>query len=152
MGAIRAKFSTYEVAKDLIDVLQKEYVSPSIAGAYALFKELLKTQIPLSLHPALGLSKVQTIFFHLKEADYKVPANILGMLLLMKLPSSMNVIAQMIVQAKDTAGKLVNPTVKEIYKAAVLSWNQCHMTDKGKQPAQANKMSAVKPKGKEPTF
>ena len=70
----------------------------------------------------------------------------------MKLPSSMNVVVQMIAQAKNMAGKPVNLTVERIYKAAVLSWDQCHMTDKGKQPAQANKISTVKPKGKKPTF
>ena len=74
------------------------------------------------------------------------------MLLLAKLPSSMDVVVQMIVQAKDMAGKPVNPTIEGIYKAMVLSWDQHHMTGKGKQPAQANKISTVKPKGKEPTF
>ena len=109
-------------------------------------------QIPLSLHPTPGLSKVQMLFSHIKEAGYEVPANIQGMLLLAKLSSSMDVIAQMIAQAKDTAGKPVDSTVERIYKAAVLSWDQHHMTGKGKQPAQANKISAVKPKGKESTF
>ena len=152
LEAIRAKFSTYEVAKDLIDVLQKEYASPGIAGAYALFKELLDMQILLSSHPTPGLSKVQTLFSHLKEVGYNVPANIQRMLLLVKLPSFMNVIMQMIIQAKNMAGKPVNPIIKGIYKAAVLSWNQCHMTGKGKQPVQANKISTMKPKRKKPTF
>ena len=150
--AIRAKFSTYEVAKDLIDALHKEYTSPGITRAYALFKELLKTLIPSLSYPTPGLLKIQTLFSHLKKAGYEVPVNIQGMLLLRKLPSSMDVIMQMIAQAKDMADKPVNPTVKGIYKAAVLSWDQCHMTDKVKQPAQANKISTVKPKEKEPTF
>ena len=64
----------------------------------------------------------------------------------------MDVVVQMIAQAKDMAGKPVNPTVEGIYKAAVLSQNQHHMIDKGKQAAQAKKISTVKPKGKEPTF
>ena len=64
----------------------------------------------------------------------------------------MDVIVQIIAQAKDMASKLVNPTVEGIYKAAVLFWNQHHITGKGKQQVQANKISAVKPKGKEPTF
>ena len=50
------------------------------------------------------------------------------------------------------AGKPVNPTIKGIYKAVVLSWDQCHMTGKGKQPAQGNKISTVKSKGKKHTF
>ena len=116
-------------------MLQEEYASPGITRAYALFKELLDMQILLLSHPTLGPSKVQMLFFHLKEVGYEVPANIQGMLLLVKLLSSMNAIVQMIVQAKDTTGKLVNPTVKGIYKATVLSWDQCHMTGKGKQPA-----------------
>ena len=94
--AIRAKFSTYEIAKDLINVLQKEYASPGITETYGLFKELLKTQIPLSSHPASGLLKVQMLFSYLKEAGYEVLANIQGILLLVKLPSSMDVIVQMI--------------------------------------------------------
>ena len=60
--AIRAKFSTYEVTKDLINALPKEYTSSGIAGTYALFKELLNMQIPSLSHSALGLSKVQTHF------------------------------------------------------------------------------------------
>ena len=58
----------------------------------------------------------------------------------------------MIVSTKDTAGKPVDPTIEGNYKAMVPSWDQCHMINKGKQPAQANKISTVKPKGKEPTF
>ena len=128
------------------------YTFPGIAGAYALFKELLDTQILSSSHPTLGLLKVQMLFSCLKEACYEVPANIQGMLLLAKLSSPMDIIVQMIAQPKDTAGKLVDSTIEEIYKAAVLSWDQCHMTDKGKQPAQTNKISTMKPKEKEPTF
>ena len=109
-------------------------------------------QILSLLHSALDLLKVQMLFSHLKKAGYEDPANIQEILLLAKLPSSMDVVVQMIVQAKDMAGKPVDPIIEEIYKAAVISLDQHHMTDKGKQPAQANKISAVKPKGKEPTF
>ena len=58
----------------------------------------------------------------------------------------------MIAQAKDMAGKPVDPTVEGIYKAVVLSWDQCHMIGKGKQPVPANKISTMKSKGKESTF
>ena len=51
------------------------------------------------------------------------------MLLLAKLPPSMDVIVQMIAQAKDASGKAKTPTVKEIQAAAVLSWDQRHMKD-----------------------
>ena len=64
----------------------------------------------------------------------------------------MDVVAQIIAQTKDMAGKPVDPTVEGIYKVVVLSRDQYHMTGKGKQPVQANKISAVKPEEKEPTF
>ena len=50
------------------------------------------------------------------------------------------------------AGKPVDSTIKGIYKVVVIYLDQHHMTGKGKQPAQANKISTIKPKGKEPTF
>ena len=64
------------------------------------------------------------------------------MILLAKLPQSMDIITQMFTQAKDTSGKLKDPCVTEISKAAVLSWDQHHLTRKGKQLAQANKITA----------
>ena len=65
----------------------------------------------------------------------------------------MDVIAQMFTQAKDTSGKPKDPSIAEIPKAAVLSWDQCHLTGKGKQLAQANKISTIKHKGHQnPSF
>ena len=73
------------------------------------------------------------------------------MLLLAKLPPSMDIITQMIAQAKDTSRKAKPPTTEEIQEAAVLSWNQHHMKDTPKA-AEANKISAVKRKGNDPKF
>ena len=57
---------------------------------------------------------------------------------------SHDVVAQIFTQAKDSSGKAKDPSITEISKATVLSWNQCHLTRKGKQLAQANKTSAIK--------
>ena len=74
-------------------------------------------------------------------------------MLLAKLPPSMDVIAQMFTQAKDTSSKPKDPSIAEISKAAVLPWDQHHLTRKGKQSVQANKISAIKHKGQQnPSF
>ena len=69
------------------------------------------------------------------------------MMLLAKLPPSMDVIAQMFTQVKDTSDKPKDPSIAEISKAAVLLWDQCHLTGKGKQSVQTNKISAIKHQG-----
>jgi hypothetical protein len=74
------------------------------------------------------------------------------MLVLANLPTSMDFVAQMIVQEKDNTGKAKDPTIVGIHTTAVLSWNQQSIQGKGKAPAYANKLSAVKPKGSNPKF
>ena len=53
----------------------------------------------------------------------------------------------MFTQAKVTSSKPKDPSVAKISKPAVLLWDQCHLTKKEKQLAQANKISAFKHKG-----
>ena len=109
--------------------------------------------IPHTSHPAPALNKVEMLFTQLDTAGYSLSAKVQAMLLLTNLPAMMDVVAQMIAQVKDSTGKAKKPTVAEIHSAVVLSWDQCHMLGKGKAPAQANKISTVKPhKGKEPSF
>ena len=55
----------------------------------------------------------------------------------------------MFTQAKVTSSKPKDPSVAKISKPAVLLWDQCHLTGKGKQSAQANKISAIKHKGQQ---
>ena len=117
--------------------------------AYAPFKELLDLHIPDSSHPSPAFSKVETLFVHLKAAGYKFNDKCQAMMLLAKLLPSMDIVAQMFMQAKDTSSKPKDPSITEISKAAVLSWDQCHLTRKGKQSAQANKISAIKHKGQQ---
>ena len=149
--ALKNKFLTHTTATSLIMALKAKYSAPGISGAFALFKELLDTKIAQFLHPAPSLNKVSDLFTRLKSAGYEFLDNIQAMLLLAKLPQSMDIVAQMIVQAKDTSGKAKTPTVEEIHEAVVLSWDQCHMKETPKA-AQANKISAVKHKGDDPTF
>ena len=112
--ALKNKFLTHATASSLITALKAEYSAPGISGAFALFKELLDTKIAQSSHPAPSLNKVSDLFACLKSTGYEFPENIQAMLLLAKLLYSMDIVAQMIVQAKDASGKQKTPTVEEI--------------------------------------
>ena len=150
---LRAKCDSKTTAADLVKALTDDFDAPSIAGAYVLFKELLDVMITHASHPAPALNKVETLYIQLDTAGYSLPTKVQAILLLAKLPAMMDVIAQMIAQVKDSMGKAKEPMVAEIHSAVVLSWDQHHMSGKGMAPAQANKISVVKPhKGKEPSF
>ena len=149
--SLENKFLTHATASLLIKALKDEYSAPGISGAFALLKELLDMKIAQSSHPAPSLNKVSDLFACLKSAGYEFPENIQAMLLLAKLPQSMDVIVQMIAQTKDASGRQKTPTVEKIREALVLSWDQHHMKETPKA-TQANKSSAVKRKGDDPKF
>ena len=118
-----------------------------------LFKELLDLHIPDLSHPSPAFSKVEMLFARLKSAGFEFNDKCQAMMLLAKLPPSMDVIAQMFTQAKDSSGKAKDLSITEISKAAVLSWDQYHLTGKGRQSVRANKINAIKHKGQQnPSF
>ena len=147
--ALHQRFEGKALAVELLKALDEEFSTVGIATAYGLFKELLDLHIPDPSHPSPAFSKAETLFVCLKAAGYEFNDKCQAMMLLAKLPPSMDVIAQMFTQVKDTSGKPKDPSVTEISKAAVLSWDQHHLTGKGKQSVQANKISSIKHKGQQ---
>ena len=146
-------FKSKVLAVELLKALDKEFATIGITAAYGLFKELLDLRIPDSSHPSPAFSKAETLFTRLKATGYEFNERCQAMMLLAKLPPSMDIVTQIFTQAKDTSSKLKDPSIAEISKAAVLSWDQRHLTRKGKQLAQANKISAIKHKGQQnPSF
>ena len=127
--SLKGKYQTQTTAAGLISALKTEYTTPGISGTFVLFKELLDIKVAQSSHPAPSCNKVTMLFACLEAAGYKFPKNIQAMLLLAKLLPSMDMVAQMIVQAKDASGKAKTPTVEEIQVTVVLSWDQRHMKD-----------------------
>jgi hypothetical protein len=106
--------------------------------------------IGVSMPPALtGTSTKEKRKFWIQWT--KANDTIIGTILA-KLPTSMDFVAQMIIQEKNNAGKANDPTITGIHTAVVLSWDQQLIQGKGKAPTQANKLSAVKPKGSDPKF
>ena len=94
------------LAEELLKSLDEEFSTVGIAVAYVLFKELLDLCIPDLSHLSPPFSKAEMLFAHLKSAGYKFNDKCQAMMLLAKLPPSMDVMAQMFMQAKDTSSKV----------------------------------------------
>ena len=112
--ALCQRFESKVLAAELLKALDEEFATVGITAAYALFKELLDLCIPDSFHPLPAFSKVETLFSRLKAAGYEFNEKCQAVMLLAKLPPSMDIIAQTFTQAKDTSGKPKDPSVAEI--------------------------------------
>ena len=62
--------------------------------AFLLFKSILDLCILSDQHPGEVLDQLQIYFMELKDAKFELPTKIQIMLLLMKLPPNMEVVAQ----------------------------------------------------------
>ncbi|KIJ10659.1 hypothetical protein PAXINDRAFT_16376 [Paxillus involutus ATCC 200175] len=150
--SIHIKHDTLVSAKAFWDALSTEYgtqgvgtaVPYSVSATYGEFKAMLDTPIPSNQHPASAFNKINAHFTRLKKADFEIPIKVQGMILLSKLPSSMNSIAQIVAMDKE----LMNPA--GIEKAAILCWEQAD-NSRGKHK-EVQKLSAVKRKQPDPKF
>ena len=90
-------------------------------------------------------------FAYLKDAGFEFPANVQAMIILCKLPPTMEVVAQILSQTSPSEIKTLKPD--GIVKAATLLFEQkgASRGAGGKAP-QANKLSAVKRKQADPKF
>ena len=93
--ALRQCFKSKVLAAELLKALDEEFATVGIAAAYVLFKELLNLHIPDSSHPSPAFSKAEMLFTQLKAAGYEFNEKCQAMILLAKLPPSMDVVAQM---------------------------------------------------------
>ena len=107
--------------------------------------------IPASSHPAPTIMKMLSHFAYLKDAGFEFPANVQAMIILCKLPPTMEVVAQILSQTSPSEIKTLKPD--GIVKATTLSFEQkgASCGTGGKAP-QANKLSTVKHKQADPKF
>ncbi|KIJ58481.1 hypothetical protein HYDPIDRAFT_34142 [Hydnomerulius pinastri MD-312] len=125
--AVRVKASRASSASYLFSALKAEYGKPGIATTYAEFKSLLDITIPSNSHPGPAMDKVQAHFARLKDVKFEISGKVQAMILMAKLPPTMEVIAQMMNQSSRDD--------KELEKISI-----------------ANKLSAVKCKQPDPKF
>ena len=141
--SIQTTISHLTTVKEVWDHLKENYGAPSIGNAYAKLSQLLSTTIPASSHPAPTITKMLSHFTYLKDTGFEFPANVQAMVILCKLPPTMEVLAQILGQTSPSEIKTLKPN--GIVKAATLSFKQkgASHSGSGKAP-QANKLSTVK--------
>jgi len=148
--SIQVAVADLTMVKDVWDYLKKSFGAPSIGSAYAELSKLLSTTIPAGSHPALAITKMLSHFTYLKDTGFDFPAPVQTMIILCKLPPTMEVVAQILSQTSPDEIKNLKP--EGIIKAATLSFEQKGATRGGGKGPQANKLSAVKRKPADPKF
>ncbi|KAF9222261.1 hypothetical protein BS17DRAFT_637200, partial [Gyrodon lividus] len=99
---ILAKVLSKTTAARIWSTLKDEYGKPGITATYAEFKAMLDMLIPLHNHPASAFSKINAHFARLEDVDFEISPKVQAMILLSKLLSSMDTIAQLIGQTPAT--------------------------------------------------
>ena len=141
-----SKLKSLDTAKKMWDTLKTAYGQPGLATVYKEFRAALETEIPSNTHPQPALDKMQAHFDRLTDLECSFPAYVEAMILLSKLPPSMDALAHIINQASSSDGvKELKPD--NVRRMIVLHWEQ-RTSRKGSHGngGNANKLSAVKRK------
>jgi len=140
--SIQVAITDLTMVKEVWDYLKKSFGTPSIGSAYAELSKLLSTTIPAGSHPAPTITKMMSHFMYLKDAGSDFPAPVQTMIILCKLPPTMEVVVQILSQT--SLDKINNLKPEGIIKATTLSFEQKGATCSGGKGPQANKLSTVK--------
>jgi len=148
--SIQVAITDLTTVKEVWDYLKNNFGTPSIGSAYAELSKLLSMTIPAGSHPAPVITKMLSHFTYLKDAGFDFPAPVQTMIILCKLPPTMEVIAQILSQTSPNEIKNLKP--EGIVKATTLSFEQKGATRSSGKGPQANKLSTVKRKLANPKF
>ena len=138
--------------RDILDTgvlwvkLEKEYGNPGVIAIYMDFKAALDTKIPDNEDPSLAIDKILAHFGRLADNDVEIPKHLQTMIIMAKIPPSMETVAQMACQA-ESIDKL---QVHRIRRSIMLAYEQKRKGGNNQQ--WANKLSAVKRAGDPPQF
>ena len=132
LEALFKKYKVHSAYADLIKAIQDNYVKPTLATIFTNFKAILETSLPNSGNPEPPIQWIESLFTWMKNASYPVVDNIQALILLTKIPPSLNTITQIIVQAKDSSGKSKASTFNEIHATINMAWTTASLGGKGK--------------------
>ena len=137
---------TMDGAGLLWDHLEKQYRKPGIITTYLEFKAAMDIKINDNEDPTTAIDKMTAHFTRCNASGLEVPDHFQAMLIMAKLPSAFDGLAQIFCQ-KESVKSL---DVANIRKTIGLAWEQ---RKGGKTPQnQAQKLSAVKHRPNEPPF
>ena len=130
------------------DHLKKEYGTPGLPVIFSHFKAVLLVIIPMNLHPSPALNDFNSCFDKLKVQEVDVPEFVCAMIILLKLPPSMEYIYQVFYQ-KAT---IVDIKFDEVCCAINIYLEQHETSHHATNSGTANKLSTIKQKQPNPGF
>ena len=83
------------------------------------FKAALETTIPNNADPSLAIDKILAHFGRMAEGKAKVPVYVQAMVLLAKIPPSMESLAQLFCQSEDDVSAIDTPKIRRVI---LLTW------------------------------
>jgi hypothetical protein len=167
MGYIRLRISPdiaqlvkgKDSAKEMWDSLKEGHSRQTLANAYVKFKGILDTRILEDQSPASTLAKIQAHIEHLSDFHVKLNNDIYLMLLVNKTSgyaqtqTSILVMAQEMVNTMDKSiSKDKHSKPLEYAKTLEALWEQRRLRSSGRRMENANRITAVKNKRKDPQF
>ena len=134
--------------------LNNRYGAQGLSQAFVEFKGLMDTVIPSGVDPTPALDKIMSHLIRLNKMNWDIPKKVVGMMMIAKVPSSM----ESIVQLYSTILSDSSPQQQEekldperITLAMRSSWETHGQAGTSRFNQQrANKLSAVKPAGNQP--
>ena len=137
---------TMDGAGLLWDHLEKQYGKPGIIATYLEFKAAMDIKITDQEDPTVAIDKMTAHFARCNASGLEVPDYFQAMLIMTKLPTSFDGLAQLFCQKEH----IKTLDVADMRKTIGLAWEQ---RKGGKAPRnQAQKLSAVKRGPNEPPF
>jgi hypothetical protein len=168
MGYIRLRVSPdvaqlikgKDTAKEMWDSLKEGHSRQTLANAYVEFKGILDTRLPEDQSPASALAKIQAHVERLSEFHVDLDDYIYLMLLVNKTPgyaqtqASIQVMSQeMVNTALASTPDAKKPKPLDYVKTLEAAWEQRRLrSGNGRRTENANRITAVKNKGKDPQF
>ena len=150
--SISAQFAAMDVPNKLWAKLKENYGSPGLHHAFIEFKQMIDTPIPNGQNPNPACDKIMAHFANLEVMKWEIPPNICTMILLSKIPKSLESVVQMFLQVitqKLEKGEETSPT--KVVQAIRQGWETATRSgSSGKNQQQANKLSTVKLVGNQP--
>ncbi|KAJ3010270.1 hypothetical protein NUW54_g2534 [Trametes sanguinea] len=134
-------------AKEVWNELKELYSVTSALGAYSLYKVAANTRIPANEHPGPAIAKIQGNLDQLASVGIDVPMNLRALIILDAAPPRYETAIQLVLNDN----KLKDLTTSDIREALVASW-ESSVTRGSRKLGEAKKLSAIKRKGKDPSF
>jgi len=129
--------------------LESRYGKPGPAATYLELKKVLNTRIPDNADPLLSIDEMTQHLGRLSQMGFDIPKKIEVLILMAKLPPSMEAIAQELNTEEDDFKDL---TIDSVRRMILLSWEQCSGNRRPQQQQNNQKLSAVKRTPGDPSF